>query len=113
MINVEDIRKAMKERGVDGINPFRLGHFVQALLRAYDWQKSIADERARTLRKFHALANAYASHDWQDAKPSPSGKRGARCSLCGRYSNAPVLSCLDPCTARLEAWERDMEATDG
>lgn len=36
-------------------------------------------------------------HDYAEAEPSNSGKRGWRCRVCGRYTNAPVKAKFDPC----------------
>jgi len=78
---------------------------LQRLEREVAWQKTLNEGKDKAQRMLRRLAERYASHDWQEAEPSPSGKVGVRCSLCGKYSNAPVLACLDPCIERGRLWE--------
>ena len=76
---------------------------VVGLLKCNDnlWRME-AQTRSNVLLQLAPLLNELVSHDWREAEPSPSGKTGVRCSLCDRYSNAPIKTCFDPCDVRLK-----------
>jgi hypothetical protein len=40
-------------------------------------------------------------HEYESAEPSPSGKMGFRCKLCGHYTNAPSKGRFSPCPKKV------------
>jgi len=81
--------------------------YVEVLERKVAWEQAMCRGKDETQRKLRKVAGPLFGHDWREAEPSPSGKCGWRCSLCDKYSNAPVLSCLDPCDKRIELLEAE------
>jgi hypothetical protein len=68
-------------------------------------ERSMNAAKDATQRKLRTVAEHLFAHDWEEAELSPSGKRGWFCGLCGKYSQAPVLACLDPCETRIKELE--------
>lgn len=62
--------------------------------------------RLNLLHRWRCWRAERFAHDFQPAEDSPSGKTGWRCSLCDRYSNAPVKAYYEKCPAKIPPQER-------